>query len=244
MKIEKCIKVFLPISFIAYIIAFLTRVIGGFLGVDQVLLMRVFLLFVAIGAVSSGIVGMLMSGFSLKRLICDLSPDEIVRRRQRRKEVRKKRKSQMYSKKQGRGRKKNPPKKEYKKSYKGLIIMLLIFFVLGCVIGSFPVKNEKILSLMIMNFTTIWMTILTWIIYKTESIYWYSGLSFEEAKRASSDDRQEYAIRHFKRFAIFALIYALYSVITYFLNFPIILDFIIGAIGIIIVAISTIKIKL
>lgn len=105
MKIEtrrKYTRSFFVISFIAYIIAFFIKIIGDFLGIEQFILMKGVLIFVVIGAICSGAVGMLTSGFSLRRLIHDLSPSEIARRKRRRKELHEKRKSQMYSKEKGR----------------------------------------------------------------------------------------------------------------------------------------------
>lgn len=109
MKIEtrrKCIKSFWRISIVAYIIAFLIKIIGGYLKIEQDIVMNVFFLFIAIGALSSGAVGIFMSGFSLRQLIHDLSPKEIARRRRRRKELREKRKSQMYTIKKKRKKRK------------------------------------------------------------------------------------------------------------------------------------------
>ena len=94
---------------------------------------------------------------------------------------------------------------EYKKSYKGFVAMLLVFVVLLFAIGLLPTEDVKVITLLIFNIAAIWMALLTWVIYKTEKIYWYTGLTYEDAVKVSSESRKEYALRHFKRFAVFVV---------------------------------------
>ena len=133
---------------------------------------------------------------------------------------------------------------EYKKSYKGFVAMLLVLVVLMFVTGLLPTEDVKVITLLIFNIAVVWMAFLTWVIYKTEKIYWYTGLTYEDAVKVSSDSRKEYALRHFKRFAVFAVIYLVYSVISYIMQLPLAIDIGLGTLGIVTVAISTMNIKL
>ena len=133
---------------------------------------------------------------------------------------------------------------EYKKSYKGFIVMLLLFAAVLFAIILIPTEDEKLVALLIFNIAVVWMTLLTWVIYKTEKIYWYTGLEYEDAVKASSEQRKKFAMQHFKRFAIFTVIYIVYSAISYIINLGIGFDIAIGTVGIIAVAISTMNIKL
>lgn len=133
---------------------------------------------------------------------------------------------------------------EYKKSYKGFVIWFIVFLVLCFCCAIIPMKDINLLTLLIYNMMTIGMAILTWIIYKNEKIYWYTGLSYEEAKRASSEQRKKYAMRHFKRFAILAVAYVVYSIIAYCFTLPIGVSTTVVLIGMVGTAISTMNIKL
>ena len=133
---------------------------------------------------------------------------------------------------------------EYKKSYKGFVLWMVLFIasLFGC--AFVPTKDANLMTLLVDNVMTIGMAILTGIIYKNEKIYWYTGLSYEDAKQASSRQRKKYAMQHFKRFGIFAGIYLAYWIMAYFFAMPIGLSITIALFGLAGVAISTMNIKL
>lgn len=136
--------------------------------------------------------------------------------------------------------------KPYEKSYKGLIIWLLAFLVL--MIGFPALLGDKLDSkayiLLFLNILSISLTLLTGIIYVTQSIYWYNGMDFEKAKEASPAQRSRYAVRHFQRFGFFACGGIVYSLLSYSLHLPRALDIILFTFGIIVVALSTNNIHL
>ncbi|MGN0408600.1 MAG: hypothetical protein ACI4EJ_10085 [Bacteroides sp.] len=134
--------------------------------------------------------------------------------------------------------------KEYKKSYKGFVGLMILFVALMFLLPFIPNADAKVITIILLNFMNLWMALLTWVIYKTQKIYWYTGLTYEEAKKADPDSRKRYAMRHFKRFAGLAAVFALYSVISYFFKVPLAADILLGTIGLVAVAISTINIKL
>ncbi len=133
---------------------------------------------------------------------------------------------------------------EYKKSYKGFGIWLTSLVIVTFGLPFTPWENVKDFLLLMNNVINIWVLLLVFIIYKTEQIYWYSGLTFEKAKRAGSDARRRYAWEHVKRFGIWTLGYIIFSLVSGMLYLPWGIDFTIEVIGIMAVAISTIWIKL
>lgn len=133
---------------------------------------------------------------------------------------------------------------EYPKSYKGLIVWLVVFMASIFLIPAIPVKlSTEAYALIIDNLMTVFIAVLTYMIYRNESIYWYNGIEYEDAKKASSEQRRIYARRHFKRFAIFAAANLIYSLFAYFTPIPYGFSIAVTTIGICAVAISTINIK-
>jgi len=132
---------------------------------------------------------------------------------------------------------------EYKKSYKGFVIWMIGFVVISFSVCFLPF-DESIMTRVTLNVCTISIAILAYIIYKTEYVYWYNGTPFEEALLAGSLRRKVFAMRHLKRFGLFAMVYLILSVILHVLNIGIWADIVVVTIGLIAVAISTIPIKL
>ncbi|MGN0514899.1 MAG: hypothetical protein ACI4GD_11525 [Lachnospiraceae bacterium] len=133
---------------------------------------------------------------------------------------------------------------EYKKSYKGFVIWMVLFIICMFACAFVPTEDGNLITLLIDNIMTIGMALLTWLIYKNEKIYWYTGLSYEDAKKAGSEQRKEYAMKHFKRFGIFAGIYLVYSIIALLFDIPIGVSITIVLIGLVGAALSTMNIKL
>lgn len=134
--------------------------------------------------------------------------------------------------------------KEYKKDYRGFIIWLIAFIGAIFIVPIIPTENVNFITLVIMNIMSISMAILTGIIYLYEKIYWYTGITYEDAVKVSSERRKEYAMKQFKRFAIFAVVFFFYSVIAFCADLSIVWSIQVSLFGIVGVAISTITIKL
>lgn len=131
-----------------------------------------------------------------------------------------------------------------KKSYKGFGIWMLIFLItmFGC--AFLPIEDTELLMRISMNVCVLNVALLAYIIYKTECVYWYNGTEFKEAVEAGSERRKEFAWKHLKKFGGFAIIFLLYSVVSYLVKIPYGADVAIGTIGMCVAAFSTIKIKL
>lgn len=133
---------------------------------------------------------------------------------------------------------------EYPKSYKGLVVWLVVFIASMFLIPAIPVKlNAEEYALIFNNLMTVFSAILTYMIYRNEKVYWYNGIEYETAKKASSEQRRNYAWRHFKRFAGFAAANLIYSLVAYITPIPYGFSIFVSTVGLCAVAFSTIKIK-
>lgn len=68
--------------------------------------------------------------------------------------------------------------------------------------------------------------------------------AMNEAKEAGSERRKKFALVHMKRFGYFALAFFLYNVVSVLVGVPYGVDITIACVGLVIVAFSTMKIKL
>ena len=82
------------------------------------------------------------------------------------------------------------------------------------------------------------------IIWKTESVYWINGTSFEQARDAGSDRRREFAAAHLRVFGRFALGYVVFSAIMQWRGVTWGVDLAVFCVGLIGAAIGTLKVKL
>ena len=131
-----------------------------------------------------------------------------------------------------------------KKSYKGYIVWMILFCVGMVLMMIVDFKNLKLFSLILGNYMFITLSLLTGMIYKNEAIYWYTGISYQEACAVTSKQRKEYAYKHFIRFLMVCLGYLFYSMIAYFLSFSFGMSIIICCLLMTVCALSTVSIKL
>ncbi|MGN0328852.1 MAG: hypothetical protein ACI4D4_07705 [Lachnospira sp.] len=130
-----------------------------------------------------------------------------------------------------------------KKSYVLFVVWLVLLCVLEVGLSILPFSIGTMMRLEL-NGCSIAIAILTLIIYLTQNVYWYTGISFEEAVTAGRERRCLYALKHLIRFGVFALAFLLYSIVAWILHINCWIDFTIFTVGIVVVAFSTIKIKL
>lgn len=133
---------------------------------------------------------------------------------------------------------------ELKKSYKGFIIWMLLYVVSCFSLCFLPIVDSVILTRLSLNMCTIGVAILAFIIYKTEYIYWYNGITYEDAVKAGSERRKNYAWKHCRRFGGCALICLVCSIVFHIVGISMWYDIFLVSIGIVAAAISTITIKL
>jgi len=133
---------------------------------------------------------------------------------------------------------------ELKKTYKGFIIWLICFLVC-CFGGAFlGIDDAALLTRIIMNVMTLSMAVLTYMIYRNGYVYWYTGITYEEAAKASPERRKEYARKHWKIFGIFAAVYLVFSVLMYLLQVGFWVDILVCTLGLVVVAVRTMWFKL
>ena len=132
---------------------------------------------------------------------------------------------------------------EYKKSYLGLVLWLIGFLALCFGVLLLPVSGMFMMRMTI-NLCTLGMAILAWIIFLTGAVYWYNGISYEEARDAGEEKRKQYALKHLRVFGIFAVCGLLFSTVMHLMHVSEWVDFTVLTIGLMAAAISTIRFKL
>lgn len=130
-----------------------------------------------------------------------------------------------------------------KRSYKGLFLWVILYMT-GAVLFIFLPFRGAVITRLVMNYTSVMIALLAYIIYKSDRVYWYNGIIFEDAEKAGRERRDEYTYKHFEKFSKFAIYFAIFSVIFHLFGLSIWLDTAVLTIGLIITAISTIKIEL
>ena len=133
---------------------------------------------------------------------------------------------------------------EYKNSYRGLIKWLLWFLVSIFAIPFLPINDVALLTRLSLNVMTLNIVLLMFIIYKTESIYWFNGMPYKDALNAGSEKRKAFAFKHLKFFGLYALFFFVLSVLLHIFYAPFWIDITVCCIGLIVVALSTNVIKL
>ena len=130
-----------------------------------------------------------------------------------------------------------------KKSYRGFILWLIVWTALLFAIPFLPTDAATAMRL-ICNLMTLGMAALTHMICRNECVYWYTGLTFEEAEAAGSERRVAYAKAMRKPFVIIAAGLLVLSVTGHALGWSMWIDFTAATLGTIAAAVSTIRIRL
>ncbi len=131
-----------------------------------------------------------------------------------------------------------------KKSYTGFILWLMIFVAATLGISLLPTADWQLLMRLIILLMAWGIAALAFIIWRTEQVYWYNGVSYEEAEAAGAERRRAYAWRHLKVFGIYALGISVFVWVMQMLGASAWIDFTIGTIGLIVAGCCTIPIKL
>lgn len=132
----------------------------------------------------------------------------------------------------------------YKKSYTGFILWMTGFLAAMLAICFLPGADYH-LSMRLLMLLMGWSVAgLSFIIWRTESVYWINGVSFEEAESAGSERRREFAWRHLRIFGVFALLQSGVTCLTWILGWSSWIDFTFATVGLVAACIRTISIKL
>ena len=136
--------------------------------------------------------------------------------------------------------------KEYKKSYLGFVIILLIYLVLMFAPAFIPAIKERpgAATAWICFVTAVFVFAVIFYIYKSEKIYIFSGISYEDALKVSPEKRRNYAYLHVKKFLPATVILIAYSVLAFITGLPDALSIVVMCLVLVATAFSTMKIKL
>lgn len=133
---------------------------------------------------------------------------------------------------------------ELKKSYKGFVLWMIGYVVALLALAFMPAADEGL----VMRYTmlvTVWAVAgMAFIIWRTESVYWYNGTTYEEAVAAGRERRKEFARRHLVIFARFALMATAVSCLTLLLGWSAWIDFAFATVGLCVACCMTVPIKL
>ncbi|MBR2495784.1 MAG: hypothetical protein IKB66_00885 [Clostridia bacterium] len=133
---------------------------------------------------------------------------------------------------------------EGNKGYKKLVIYLICWFAImvagGVLFGIFLPNHAMRFTL---NLLTFGISLLMYIIYKDDRIYWLNTIDYDEAKKMTRKQRDKYTFTLFKRFFTFALIMLPITVLFGIFSPLPWGDFVVGIIGLIAVAFSSLLIE-
>ena len=134
---------------------------------------------------------------------------------------------------------------EYKKTYKAFVLFFLTMCVLiigGAVIFGIYLPAHS--SRYIICCIGACMAALTLLIHKTGCVYWYNGISFEEAEKAGEKRRKAYSLAHFKLFGVYFICQIVFSLVLALAGVSQWVDFSIGCVVLCVIAIYTVRFKL
>ena len=104
--------------------------------------------------------------------------------------------------------------------------------------------ESQLLARITFNITSVSIVILLYVIFRTEKIFWFSGMTYEEAVQAGSLRRKTFAFRHLRVYGIFTVVFLLFSVIMQLFHISIWVDTVVFTAGLLFVAFFTMRIKL
>ncbi|MCM1189865.1 MAG: hypothetical protein NC541_11290 [bacterium] len=129
------------------------------------------------------------------------------------------------------------------KSYRGFIIWMIAFTAGMVGLSLLPIKDAHLTARICHVACAAGIEALTLVIYKTEKIFWYNGVSYQEAVEAGSDRRRAYALKYVKRFGILTAGILVFSFIAQLLRLNVAFDTAAMVIGLVVCALSTVKLK-
>ncbi|MGN0754804.1 MAG: hypothetical protein ACI4ME_10115 [Aristaeellaceae bacterium] len=131
-----------------------------------------------------------------------------------------------------------------KKSYTGFMLWLIGFAAAMLCVSLIPTADWQLMMRLIILLMGWGIAMLAFIIWRTERVYWYNGVSYEEAEAAGAERRRAYAWRHLKVFGVYALGISVFVWVMQMLGASAWIDFTVGTIGLIVAGCCTMPIKL
>ena len=131
-----------------------------------------------------------------------------------------------------------------KKSYAGFVLWVVAFVAALLCVCSVPAADFNLPLRLIMLLAAWGMASLTFIVWRTEQVYWYNGVTFEEAVQAGPERRKAFAWKHLRIFGLFALGMTAVSCATWLLGWSAWIDFVVCMAGVMAAVIRTTKFRL
>ena len=133
---------------------------------------------------------------------------------------------------------------ELKKGYGGFVLWMLGFVAgMAAIIALLP-EDAAVMTRVLLCFTAADVALLTFIVWRTEQIYWFNGTEYEAALQAGSDRRKVFAWRHLRIFGWYALGQIALSCVLHLLGWPWWIDIIAFFVGLCTAAFATLPIRL
>ena len=132
----------------------------------------------------------------------------------------------------------------YRKSYTAFVIWMVVFIAVLLMICFLPADDPALIMRLLVVLCTAGMAQLSWMIWRTERVYWYNGITFEDAEKAGSERRKEYALRHFRLFGRYAVITLAVAIGAHLLHIPWWIDFTVVMVGLVAAAFRTLGYRL
>lgn len=136
--------------------------------------------------------------------------------------------------------------KEYKKSYTGFLIILLLYLIAAFLPIFIPVIHDRpgAVTAWMCFATAVFVFVMIFYIYKSEKLYLFSGVTYEQAAQLSPEKRRNYAYLTLKKFLPATVILIAYSVLAFIAKLPDALSIVIMCLVLVAAAFSTMKIKM
>ncbi len=136
--------------------------------------------------------------------------------------------------------------KEYKKSYTGFLIILLLYLIAAFLPIFIPVIHDRpgAVTAWMCFATAVFVFVMIFYIYKSEKLYLFSGVTYEQAAKLSPEKRRNYAYLTLKKFLPATVILIAYSVLAFIAKLPDALSIVIMCLVLVAAAFSTMKIKM
>ena len=101
-----------------------------------------------------------------------------------------------------------------KKTYKPVIIWSVLFVIFSCLPAFvLPGLGAVALTALSLNIVSLGMLLIMYYVYKKEYVYYFTGITYEEADKAGSYRRKRYRLCHLKLFAFSRVIILIFTVI-------------------------------
>lgn len=133
---------------------------------------------------------------------------------------------------------------ELKKSYSGFVLWMLGYLAgMAAIIALLP-EDAAVMTRALLCFTAADVALLTFVVWRTEQIYWFNGTEYQAAVEAGSERRKDFAWRHFRIFGWYALAQIVFCCAMHLLGWPWWIDIIVFCVGLCAAAFATMPIKL